>query len=103
MNNIFKEIPSNIKTEVFQDIFKSENIRIERIISLGRDSNDGKWYNQDENEWVILLQGKADIIFENENINLIRGDYLFIEKHRKHKVIIQEENTETIWLAIFFK
>lgn len=103
MDNIFENLPANKGNEVFQDILKNNTVRIERIVSFGPESNDGKWYNQNEDEWVILLKGAAKIIFENNELNLNAGDYLFIEKNKKHKVEITEENSETIWLAFFYK
>lgn len=103
MDNIFENLPANNGKEVFQDILKNDSVRIERIVSFGPESNDGKWYNQNEDEWVILLKGAAKIIFENNELNLNAGDYLFIEKNKKHKVEISEKNSETIWLAFFYK
>jgi cupin 2 domain-containing protein len=102
LNNIFHNLPENSGNEVFQDILKKDNIRIERIVSFGPESNDGEWYIQEENEWVILLKGSAKIIFTEDSVILNSGDYLLINSQQKHKVQILEEKTETIWLAIFF-
>lgn len=102
-NNIYKNIPVNAGEEVFQDIINNDNIRIERIVSFGPESNDGKWYEQDENEWVIILKGSAKIIFEEKSLILNSGDYLLIESGCKHKVEILEKHKETVWLAVFFR
>ena len=34
-------------------------MRVERIVSSGHCSPEGFWYDQDEQEWVPLLQGAA--------------------------------------------
>lgn len=103
MGNIFDLVPSE-KKEVFEEVFSSEGIRFERIISSGQTSPEEGWYDQPENEWVILLQGTAKIKFDNNEIKkLKKGDYLFIAKHCKHKVVYTSAMPKCIWLAVFFK
>lgn len=58
--NIFNKILSDIGEEVIETIISSKNIRIERIISNGQYSPPDFWYEQDENEWVILLKGSEN-------------------------------------------
>ncbi len=65
MKNIFASIPDAIKEELFDDLLKSGNIRIERIISKGQSSPAQGWYNQAEHEWVAVLEG-SDIIITAE-------------------------------------
>lgn len=102
IKNIYNDIPVNFDKEIFEDILKNDNIRIERIISNGPESNDGNWYNQKENEFVILLKGKAKIIFENFDVELNEGSYINISANTKHKVEITDENEKCIWLAVFY-
>ena len=102
--NILKILPQNATEEVSNIIHKNQNIRIEQIISSGQTSPAEGWYDQEENEWVILLQGNAHIEFEGSGIVLLRqGDHILIDAHRKHKVIFTSKNPCSIWLAIFFK
>jgi cupin 2 domain-containing protein len=54
--NIFKQIPENLKDELFEDIIKTDNLKIERIISYGHTSPKSGWYESKENEWVIVLK-----------------------------------------------
>lgn len=42
---------------------ESKNVRIERIISFEQTSPEGFWYDQDENEFVALIQGEAVITY----------------------------------------
>ena len=104
MMNIFDSVPLSLNEEVFEHIFKSSNLRIERIISKGQSTPEGEWYDQDEGEWIIVLEGHAILEFENEEfVTLKKGDYLNIPAHCKHKVNWTDPNQPTIWLAIFYK
>ncbi len=101
--NIFDLIPDTFTEELTNTIFKSDKIRIERIVSAGHTSPQKGWYDQDENEWVILLEGYAGITFKDTNeILLIPGDYFFIPAHKKHKVTFTSKKRKCVWLAIFF-
>jgi cupin 2 domain-containing protein len=101
IENIFSNLPQSTD-EVIEILVRSPNVRIERIVSSGNHSADGFWYDQDENEWVILLQGSAKIEFEDVMIDLNSGDYLLIPSHKKHRVAETSATEKTIWLAVFF-
>lgn len=102
MKNLFKELPVNLENEIFEDIFNSPNLKIERIISNGHFSPDNFWYDQEQNEWVIVLQGNAILEYENRTIILEVGDYELIPAHQKHRVASTSNEEPTIWLAIHF-
>jgi cupin 2 domain-containing protein len=100
--NIFAEIPEQLPEELFDCILKQDNILIERIVSKGHVTPVGQWYDQAGDEWVMLLQGQAILIFE-ENQQLVRlapGDYLLIPAHARHRVEWTLPDFNTIWLAI---
>jgi len=100
--NIFADIPEQLPEELFECIIKKDNIRIERIISNGHVTPAGQWYDQTGDEWVILLQGQATLLFE-ENQRLVRlapGDYLLIPAHTRHRVEWTLPDFDTIWLAV---
>jgi cupin 2 domain-containing protein len=103
MTNIFSDIPENQKAELIETVLQTSNFRMERIVSQGHCSPEGFWYDQDENEWVILLKGSAGIRFEEkeELIVLHPGDYIQIPRHLKHRVEWTDE--ETVWLAVHYK
>ena len=103
MANIFSNIPSNLPHEIFEDILVTEKLRIERIISKGHSSPETGWYDQDENEWVIVLSGYGVIEYENGvKVTLKDGDYLNIKAHEKHRVLETSSEEATAWLAIFY-
>ncbi len=104
MKNIFFRIPDNIEEEIVEDLLKHENVRIERILSKGQSSPAESWYDQEEHEWVIVLDGCGIISFEDgKEFKLSKGDYLNIPAHVKHKVKWTDPDKVTIWLAIFYK
>ncbi len=87
--------------EIFETIFKNGSVRIERIISNGQQSPKGFWYDQDEYEFVSIVEGYAVVEFENESVTLEKNDYIIIEPHKKHRV--SYTSSPTVWLCIFFK
>ncbi len=103
MSNIFENLPLGTETEIFENIFSDENILIERIVSNGVSSPVNFWYNQTEDEWVLLLDGEAEIEFANESKKLKKGDFLFIPANQKHRVSYVSKQPNCIWLAIHFK
>ena len=99
--NIYSAIPVSSNKEIFEELLKTNNVTIERIISAGHRSPESGWYDQEKNEWVLVLKGKATLTFEDQvSVNLNEGDYINIPSHTKHKVTWTDPNRETIWLAI---
>lgn len=101
MNNIFNLPPSLPNRELFESIISNDKILIERIISTGQTTPPGEWYDQEKDEWVILLQGFATLSYEDgSQIKLKAGDYLFIPAHQKHRVEYTSTSPNCIWLAV---
>ena len=103
LHNIYKQIPDDLSEEVFECLAQNDNLKIERIISMGHASPDSGWDDQEQNEWGLLLKGSASIAFDDEVVvKLGEGDYLNIPAHKKHRVIRTSSTIETLWLAIFY-
>jgi len=102
--DLFADIPDNLKDELIETILQTSNFRIERIVSRGHSSPEGFWYDQNDNELVILLKGNAVLLFDNQSqpIKMNPGDYLHIEKHVRHRVEWTDPEQETIWLAVYY-
>ncbi len=101
VRNVFESLP-NAKKEVFENIVEKGCVRIERIVSNGDSSEEGFFYDQDEYEFVLLMQGNATLFFEGEGyVKLKRGDYLIIEPHKKHRV--ESTSKDAIWLCVFYR
>lgn len=101
--NLFDDIPANLDEERTDTLLRRPGVRIERIVSRGHASPEGFWYDQAEDEWVILLAGAAAIAFEGrgEAARLRPGDYAHIPAHTRHRVVWTEAETDTVWLAVF--
>lgn len=102
--DLFGNIPARLPDEIVQTLLRRDGLRIERIVSRGQASPEGFWYDQAEDEWVLLLDGAAGLQFEDEAEprTLRPGDHLHIPAHRRHRVAWTAEDTDTIWLAVFF-
>lgn len=101
-SNILGNILIDKKSEQFYEIMKNENVRIETIVSNGQKSDKDFWYDQDENEFVMLVEGYAILEFEDKEIEMMKGDFLEIPKHCKHRVAMTSTTEPTIWLAVFY-
>jgi cupin 2 domain-containing protein len=100
--NIFADIPADLPNEQIVPLLKTRHVLIERIVSHGHASPPGFWYDQNEDEWVIVLEGSAAISFDGEDAvrTLRRGDYVYIPAHRRHRVTVTDAAVTTVWLAV---
>ena len=104
MDNLFADISATIPEEIFQTLLTGSNLRVERIVSLGHSSPDGFWFDQNENEWVVLLKGAAKLRLENadELVEMQPGSFVNIPAHQRHRVEWTDPNEPTVWLAIHY-
>lgn len=102
--NLFEDVPPRSTEEVIQTILAAGDCRLERIVSHGHRSPDNFWYDQDRSEWVMVMQGAAQLRFEDEDrlIELRPGDALDIPAHRRHRVEWTTPEEPTIWLALHY-
>ena len=91
--------------EDFAEILGRPGLKIERIVSHGHASPPGFWYDQPQNEWVIVLKGSAGLRIEDEagERALAAGDYVFIPAGKRHRVEWTGELEPTVWLAVHFE
>lgn len=103
ISNILKNLPAATTGEVFETIAESPALRIERIVSRGQTTPEGEWYDQERDEWVLLVAGEARILFEGTGeVSLKAGDYLHIPARCRHRVTMTAPDRETVWLAIHY-
>jgi len=102
--SLLEGIPSELPGEIFDTICSAERVKIERIVSRGHGSPEGFWYDQERNEFVLVVRGSAGLRLENEDdiVVLKSGDYLNIGAHIKHRVEWTDPKCETIWLAVHY-
>ena len=100
MINLFTPNVKGVTQEQFETLFQTPDIHIEKITSHGQTSS--QWYEQDRNEWVVLIEGEGILLFEKDSqkVHLKKGEHIYISKMKKHKVIYT--SSPTVWLAIHF-
>jgi len=89
--------------EVFEIIADTQSFFIERIVSNNATSPAEGWYNQDHDEFVMVLQGKAILLVDNTEHELHTGDTLLIPAGIRHKVVYTSAEPVCVWLAVHEK
>lgn len=101
VDNLFSDIPAAGAGEIVDMLVQTRTCRLERILSFGQATPPGQWYDQSQDEWVVLLQGRAGLRFEGEDVlELGPGDYIWIPAHCRHRVEWTYPNGPTVWLAL---
>lgn len=102
-NHFFHALPDARGGEVFENLISTPSVRIERIVSRGQVAPEHGWFDQEENEWVMVVQGAAELTFDNgKMLRLHPGDYVNIPAHTKHQVSWTQPDSDTVWLAVFY-
>lgn len=96
------QIAHDPQREYFQTLLETAGVRLERIVSKGHATPPGEWFDQDKDEWVVLLTGAARLRLEDETevLELTAGDYLWLPAHCRHRVEWTDSEQETVWLAL---
>jgi cupin 2 domain-containing protein len=100
--DLFADIPDSLPEELITVHQEGSGVRVERIVSLGYRSPDGFWYDQPEDEWVMVLKGAARLEFEDHVLEMEAGDWITIPAHQKHRVAWTTPAEPKVWLAVFF-
>lgn len=102
INNIFdsENHDNNINQEIIENLFSNEKIKFEKIISNGVCSPISFWYDQDENEFILIIDGNAILEFEDGILKMKKGDYFIIKAHLKHRV--KWTSKDCLWFCVFF-
>ncbi len=103
--NLFADIDMNPASEAASDLAAGANVRIERIVSHGHATPAGTWFDQDWDEWVIVLKGSAGLLFEGDSAARVLGpgDHVRIPAHARHRVEWTAADQATVWLAVHFR
>ncbi|MDH3242585.1 MAG: cupin domain-containing protein [Alphaproteobacteria bacterium] len=104
VQSLFAAVPSDQREEQFLTLLQSDHFRLVRIVSTGQTTPEGEWYDQDENEWVAVLHGRAEVRFADGNVTktLNPGEYLHISAHVRHRVEKTDPEQPTVWLALHY-
>ena len=104
--NLFEQIPETFSEEIVEILTSGKgDFKIERIVSRGHQSPPDFWYDQDTSEWVIVLKGAAQLVFEDSEapVDLKPGDWIEIPAHRRHRVAGTSSHEDTVWLAVHWQ
>jgi cupin 2 domain-containing protein len=96
-----KAFPTIAEGERFETILAGREWLIETISSAGHTTRAGEWYDQERDEWVLLMEGEATIAFEGgAQKNLHGGDWVYLPAHCKHRVVSTSARPGCTWLAV---
>lgn len=103
--NIFAPLPDARSGELFETLVERGGVRIERIVSHGQATPEGEWYDQEWDEWVLILSGRAGLQVEGnpEPLVLCPGDHLDLPARCRHRVAWTDGDGPTVWLAVHWK
>ena len=90
-----------LPAELVSVLAEGGGARIERIVSRGHASEPGFWYEQAEDEFVLLVSGAARLEFEEFELELAPGDWVDLPAGVRHRVGWTAEGEDTTWLAVF--
>ena len=96
--NLFANLPELADGESFQEVIRQGNVVIERIVSSDRPEE--TTYDQPQDEWVLLLQGRARLEVAGRTVDLEAGDHLLIPAHTVHRVLGTSTEPRCVWLAV---
>jgi cupin 2 domain-containing protein len=101
--NLFADVPlTPLASERFDVLLRRPDLRLERIVSTGLVTPASEWYDQAEDEWVVVLSGAARLRIEGEPelLELGPGDYVLLPAHVRHRVEWSDPRGATVWLAL---
>lgn len=96
IGNLFQESATPAKGERFDTLLAHGNLVVERIVSSANVTPVECVQPQDE--WVVLLRGKATLAIQDRQVELMAGDHLFLPAGTPHTVLRVAEGT--MWLAV---
>jgi len=88
LSNLLADLPDHLPEELVTALLEATEVRIERIVSHGHASPEDFWYDQEQNEWVMVLRGAARLRIKDEEqpVEMKSGDFVNIPAHTKHRV-----------------
>lgn len=104
MSNLFDDLSAKLPAERIDVLLSAPGIRVERIVSTGHVTPPGEWYDQDTDEWVVVLRGRARlrIASESDARDLYPGDHVLLRAHVRHRVEWTDDAGPTVWLALHY-
>lgn len=95
--NIYEIAEPSKNSETFFIVHQTPTLKIEAIRS--RLFTPGDVYDQEEDEWVLLVRGEARLQIQNDEFLLRAGNSLFLPRHTLHRVLSTSD--DALWIAVF--
>lgn len=96
MGNLYEDALPPAKGERFDTLLSHQGLVIERIVSTSK--IEAQEYVQEQDEWVVLLTGDAQLDVAGRSVPLRAGDYLFLPALTRHTVLRVSDGA--MWLAV---
>lgn len=96
IGNLHADAAAPRQGERFDVLLSHQGLVIERIISTSKIAS--QEYVQEQDEWVVLLKGRATLEVAGEQVALHDGDYLFLPARTPHAVLAVSDGA--MWLAV---
>lgn len=97
--NLYENAAPPADGERFETLLAHKGLHIERIVSSAK--IESQEYLQEQDEWVVLLQGEATLNVAGTSIELKSGDYLFLPSQTAHTVMRVSQGA--LWLAVHLR
>lgn len=101
--NLLAGLPAApLDDERCDELLRAGGLRLVRIVSTGQATPPDRWYDQDEDEWVVVVRGRARLRIEGEAAarDLAEGDWILLPAHCRHRVEWTDQGQPTVWLAL---
>ncbi|MDD2882172.1 MAG: cupin domain-containing protein [Rhodoferax sp.] len=96
IRNLFDHATPPAIGERFETLLKHKNLVIERICSSSEIPLSQCVQTQDE--WVLLVQGTAEIEIDGKTESLKQGDFVFLPANTPH--CVKSASDGALWLAV---
>ena len=99
--NFFESPAGPLAEELVELVAGGDGVSIERIVSTGQATPAGHWLDQPRDEWVVLLEGEAELAYDDgSRLRLGPGDHVLIPAGERHRVEWTRTDPPCIWLAV---
>ena len=104
IKNIYTTKGESLEEELIEELVAKGSFRLERIVSKGHRTPEGEWYDQERDEWVVLLKGRAMLKIEGRDDmpTMKPGDCIHLPANLRHRVEWTDPGKETVWLALHY-
>ena len=94
--NLFENAAPPATGERFETLLVHKNLVVERILSSSH--IEPKRYVQSQDEWVLLVQGTAELEIDGKTEILRPGDFVFLAAKTPH--CVKSVSGGALWLAV---